>query len=184
MCPVFSPYVLLILLIGPIFLLCSAFTATFEPNALSVHMQESETGNLTLDGLPQLSTGSYVQIISGNEMLATISKQIQPSEVINGRWSGTFDVHGVFLGKTNAYVELVQPNQTPERANEFLPLTIIRLNRAIDHAFTGSVAVLVSLLYINFGAALDVTKLKGIIKKPIGPAIGFCMQFILMPLVS
>lgn len=184
MCPLFSPFVLLILFIGPIFLLCTAFTAKFDPDALTIHMQASETVNLTLEGLPQLSTGSYVNIISGDDQLAEISKQIQPSEVTDGRWSGSFDVTGVFLGSTSAYVELVQPNQMPERANEFLKLTIIRLNRAIDHAFTGSVIVLVSLLYINFGAALDVTKLKGIVKKPVGPAIGFCMQFIFMPLVS
>lgn len=184
MCPLFSPYVLLILFIGPIFLLCSAFTATFEPSALTVHMKTTETVNLTLEGLPQLTTGSYIDVISGDDILAEVSKQIQPSEVINGRWSGSVDVNGVFLGKTNVYVELVQQNVPTERAVEFLPLTVIRQNRAIDHAFTGSVAVLVALLYINFGAALDVKNLKGIIKKPIGPLIGFCGQFIVMPLVS
>lgn len=184
MCPLFSPFVLLLLFIGPIFLLCSAFTAKFDPDALTIHMQATETVNLTLEGLPQLPSGSYINIVSGDEQLAEISKHIQPSEVINGRYSGSFDVTGVFLGSTGAYVELIRPDQLPERANEFLQLTIIRLNRAIDHAFTGSVIVLVSLLYINFGAALDVTKLKGIVKKPIGPAIGFCMQFIFMPLVS
>lgn len=184
MCPLFSPSVLLILFVGPIFLLCSAFTATFEPKALTVHMHTTGTANLTLDGLPQLSTGSYVLITSNDNRLADVSKRIEPSEVTNGRWSGDFDVYGVFLGNPNVYVDLYQPNASPERANEFLPLTIIREDRAIDHAFTGSVATLVALLYINFGAALDVTKLKGILKRPVGPIIGFCGQFIVMPLVS
>lgn len=184
MCPLFSPYVLFMLFVGPIFLLCSAFTAKFEPNALTVHMEATETANLTLEGLPQLTTGSYIQVVSGDTKLAQITKQIQPSEVSNGRWTGTVDVVGVFLGQTNAYAELVRPNQEPERAEQYLSLTIIRLSRAIDHAFTGSVIVLVSLLYVNFGAALDLKKLKGIVTKPIGPAIGFCMQFIVMPLVS
>lgn len=185
MCPLFSPYVLLVLFVGPIFLLCSAFTATFEPTSLTVHMKQTETANVTISGLPTtLSTGSYVQITSNDHQLADVHKEIQPNEITNGRWSGSFDVTGVFLGQPSVFVELIQPNTMPERAAEFLPLTIIRQDRAIDHAFTGSVIVLVALLYVNFGAALDVTKLKGIIKKPVGPVIGFCGQFIVMPLVS
>lgn len=185
MCPLFSPFVLLILFVGPIFLLCSAFTAKFEPDALTIHMHTTENVNLTLEGLPQLTAGSYVHITSNNDQLAEVSKQIQPAEVSNGRWVGNFDINAVFLGRTSVYVELVTPGGgTPEQAAETLTLTIIREDRAIDHAFTGSVATLVALLYINFGAALDVSKLKGIIKKPIGPIIGFCGQFIVMPLVS
>ncbi len=143
MCPLFSPYVFLILFIGPIFLLCSGFTATFEPKALTVHMHTTETANLTLDGLPALTTGSYVHITSDNDRLAEVSKQIQPSEILNGRWSGSFDVTGIFLGTPNVYVELIQPNQSPVRAEkDDLPLTVIREQRAIDSAFTGSVALL------------------------------------------
>ncbi len=182
--PLFSPYVLLILFIGPIFLLCSGFTATFEPKALTVHMHTTETANLTLVGLPALTTGSYVHITSDNHRLAEVFKQIHSSEIINGRWSGSFDVTGIFLGTSIVYVELIQPNQSPVRAEDVLPLTIIRQQRFIDKAFHGSVGLLVSLLYINFGAALDLKKLKGIIRKPISPAIGFCAQFIVMPLVS
>lgn len=181
--PSFSPSVLLVLFVGPIFLQCSAFTATFEPTELTVHMHTTGTANLTLDGLPQLSTGSYVLVYSDDNRLADVSKRIEPSEITNGRWSGSFNVTGVFLGNPKVFVALHQSNSI-ETAAESLPLTIIREDRAIDHAFTGSVATLVALLYINFGAALDVTKLKGILKKPVGPIIGFCGQFIVMPLVS
>lgn len=182
--PLFSPYVFLMLLVGPMVLLCSAFTAKFDPDTITVHMQQTETANVTLEGLPEPSTYSFIRFVSGDTGLAEVTKEIQPSEVTNGRWSGTVDVTGVFLGQTNAFVEVVGPNNSTDRASETLPLTIIRLSRAIDHAFTGSVIVLVSILYVNFGAALDLKKLKGIVRKPIGPAIGFCMQFILMPLVK
>lgn len=184
MCPLFSQYVLVILFIGPIFLLCSAFTATFQPSPLTIEMHKSQTVNLTLEGLPELSTGSYVQIGSYDNKIAEVSKQIQTSEIIGGRWFGSFDVHGVFLGSTTAYVEVIRPNVDPEGTSNTLALTVIRESRAIDHAFTGSVIVLVALLYINFGAALDLTKLKGIITRPVGPAIGFCGQFVVMPLLS
>ncbi|XP_037025029.1 ileal sodium/bile acid cotransporter-like isoform X2 [Bradysia coprophila] len=184
MCPLFSQYVLVILFIGPIFLLCSAFTASFDPSSITVQMHTTQTVNLTLEGLPELSTGSYVHIGSSDNQIAEVSKQIQISEINAGRWSGSFDVHGVFLGSTSAFVELIRPNVDPERADSRMSLTIIRESRAIDHAFTGSVIVLVALLYINFGAALDLTKLRGIITRPIGPAIGFCGQFIVMPLLG
>lgn len=147
-------------------------------------MHTSDKVNVTLEGLSQLSTGSYVHITSNDQRLAGVNKEILPSEISNGRWFGNVEIDAHFLGNPHVYVELVNSDGSTERADETLPLTIIREDRAIDHAFTGSVAVLVSLLYINFGAALDMTKLKGIIKKPVGPAIGFCGQFIVMPLVS
>lgn len=185
MCPLFSPFVLLILFVGPIFLICSAFTAKFEPEELRIEMHKTKTVNLTLDGLPTLTAGSYLHIISDDQRLADVSKRIESSEInVDGSWNGDFDVNALFLGKPNVYVELVVSDNPTERAVKTLPLTIVREDRAIDHAFTGSVALLVALLYINFGAALDLTKLKGIIMKPVGPAIGFCGQFIVMPLVT
>lgn len=44
--------------------------------------------------------------------------------------------------------------------------------------------ILVSVLFINFGAALDIDTVKGIFKKPIGPIICFSCQYIFMPLCS
>lgn len=65
-----------------------------------------------------------------------------------------------------------------------LPIIVIRKNRFIDNAFTASIIILVSLLYINFGCALDWSYLKKTVQKPIGPLIGFFGQFVVMPLVS
>lgn len=67
---------------------------------------------------------------------------------------------------------------------EELPVTVIREERVIDKVFTASVAILVSILYINFGAALDLPTLKAIMVRPIGPIIGFLAQFLFMPLLS
>lgn len=63
-------------------------------------------------------------------------------------------------------------------------VVVTRKQRVIDTIFTASVAILVSLIYINFGCAVNWGEFKQILQKPIGPAIGFCGQFILMPLVS
>lgn len=50
--------------------------------------------------------------------------------------------------------------------------------------FTYSVIILVSILYINFGAAINLTTIKDIMRKPVGPIICFVCQFLFMPLVS
>jgi len=39
------------------------------------------------------------------------------------------------------------------------------------------------LTIVNMGAALDTRTIKETIKKPYGPVIGFCSQFLIMPLV-
>lgn len=64
-----------------------------------------------------------------------------------------------------------------------IPITVIRKERVVDHVFTGSIILLVSLIYINFGCALNWSELKNHLKKPIGPVIGCVGQFIIMPLV-
>lgn len=50
--------------------------------------------------------------------------------------------------------------------------------------FTVSVAVLVSLIYINFGCALDMDKLWDILRRPVGPCLGVIGQFVIMPVLS
>lgn len=41
-----------------------------------------------------------------------------------------------------------------------------------------------SLIYINFGCALNLSKLKDIIRRPVGPAVGLIGHFLVMPLLS
>ena len=44
--------------------------------------------------------------------------------------------------------------------------------------FGYSVAALISLAYINMGCALDLEVLKTVLRRPVGPAIGFVAQVI------
>ena len=89
----------------------------------------------------------------------------------------------MILGSTDIYVQSIQKDNTTIQSDSPLHVIVVRENRIIDHIFTGTVALLVSVLYINFGAALDLTALKSIARKPIGPTIGFIGQFLAMPLV-
>lgn len=193
MCPFFSPFVFLLLICGPIFLVCSAasWSAKFNPEALNnkFHMGFTESVQLTLEHLNYtqlIDNKAEIYVKSNDNKLATVYKQIDVKEISqSGNYDGTFDVHAEFMGTTHVFVEIQNKiDGTSEKSDTILPLIIIRQETVLNHIFTGSVATLVSILYINFGAALDLSVLKGILKRPIGPAIGFFGQFVVMPVVS
>lgn len=94
-----------------------------------------------------------------------MGSQIDP---IKKSWHGNISIDVLFLGSTKIYVEMNNTlDKSTEISKEYFDLIIIRKQRVIDHVFTGSVILLVSLLYINFGAALDVQVLKGLITRPV-----------------
>ncbi|XP_013099094.1 P3 protein isoform X2 [Stomoxys calcitrans] len=111
-----------------------------------------------------------------------LGSQINPA---TRKWQGDITIDAKLLGYARLHVEMSNSrDNTKEISREYLTLIIIRKTRIIDHIFTGSVALFVSLLYINFGAALDLSVLKGLIIKPVSASIGFLTQFLLMPLIG
>jgi len=68
-------------------------------------------------------------------------------------------------------------------SQEVSRIIVVREERTIDSVFTASVAILVSILYINFGCAMNWNVCRDTLKRPIGPIIGFFCQFLVMPLV-
>jgi len=105
-------------------------------------------------------------------------------------WSISVNVTGTFLGFTSiksAVEETLKDGSTfAKPSDESLKLTVTRskAKKTASKIFGYSVAVLISFAYINFGCALDLNVMKEVLKKPIGPAIGFVTQFIFMPLCS
>ena len=90
-------------------------------------------------------------------------------------WHGNITIKVIFLGSVRINVEMRNKfDNTSELSSEDFKLIIIRKQRIIDHVFTGSVILLVSLLYINFGAALDMQVLKGLITRPVVCFKYFC----------
>lgn len=160
------------------------WTVTFEPQNLTMHMNSVHYVNLTLRGLNEstlLTANSSVFVISDSDILR-VHHEIPLHEISNGSWSGSINVSAVFLGHADILV-FVKWDEVLERSDESLPVVIIREERFIDKLFTVSVAVLVSILYINFGAALDLTKVKSILIRPIGPLIAVFINFFILPLV-
>ena len=54
----------------------------------------------------------------------------------------------------------------------------------VNEIFTQTIAVIVAISYINMGATIDLSVIKQIAKRPIGPLIGILCQYVVMPLVS
>jgi sodium/bile acid cotransporter 3/5 len=96
-----------------------------------------------------------------------------------------FNVTGQFLGYTNACVSVVDPNNNNKSETmDCMDMSVIRKPSFLDSAFTASVALLVSLIYINMGAALNIGTIKETLRRPYGPVIGLFSQFVVMPVVS
>lgn len=145
----------------------------FEPNNITLHMHQTKSVNVTFlnfDKFP-LPANASIAIVRDNEIVHVQHPKIQ---LVNGTWTGSFNVTGIFLGAAKIRAGL---------HDVALPVVVIREERFIDKLFTVSVAVLVSILYINFGAALDLSKVKMILVRPVGPAIGFFCQYLVLPLV-
>ena len=161
------------------------WNVNFQPEKITIHMHENAVINLTVSGLnpSSLIENNATISVRSDDPIAVVDKVIPLNEISAGQWTGNFNIDAIFLGNAKVYVQIEQ-NGSAERSSEQLPIIIIREERFIDKLFVISVASLVSILYINFGAALDLSKIRGIFTRPIGPIIGGIAQFLLLPLVS
>jgi len=105
-------------------------------------------------------------------------------------WTINVNVTGTFLGfsSISSSVEKVdKKGHIDQMSGEgVLHLTVIRskAKKTASKIFGYSVAVLISLAYINMGCALDLGVMKEVLMRPVGPAIGMVSQFLFMPICS
>lgn len=175
--------------------LCLCTWSTCEAWQVEWHTKANATGPFRLD----MDTVQIVEVVL-KQLSITDVKAVQfysedmhvanvPTENINPQpcqenLCTQINVTGVFLGKTKISCKVFFKNGTSETSTDELTVTVIRRMRVLDHLFTGGVATLVAVLYINFGAAIDWKAAANIIRKPIGPAVCFVSQFLFMPLIS
>ncbi|XP_075220327.1 ileal sodium/bile acid cotransporter-like isoform X2 [Lycorma delicatula] len=118
-----------------------------------------------------------VSIISSPVVLKTVTLDDDLS------FSSIFNVSANFLGYANIKAVLEEGSEIRE-SEQSVQITVVRKDRLIDKAFVISVIVLVSILYINFGCALDWNVMKQVLRRPVGPSIGILCHFFVMPLLS
>ena len=104
-----------------------------------------------------------------------------------GNCTWAFNITGNFLGFAKVLAKAVQtktPKENTKSKNAMLPISVVRKKTIQSKLFSYSVAILVSLAYINMGCAMDLKVVKDTLKKPIGPVIGFICQYVFMPLIA
>jgi len=117
----------------------------------------------------------------GKEIFLNLSEL--PDERVGNNWTWTFNISANFLGFAKVET-VVKQNEETKVLPKVLPVSVVRKKTIQSKLFSYSVAILVSLAYINIGCALDLKVVKDTLKKPIGPMIGFICQYIFMPLIA
>lgn len=172
-----------LLLLQSVPFITAKWSAKFEPKNITIHMYDAASIHLTITGLDTINVKNSSIYLKSDVDIINVNKTIDNNEIQNGNWTGTFQIDAIFLGSGNVYV-MIEENGSKIQSDERLPVIIKRTHRLIDTLFIVSVAVLVTILNVNFGAALELDKLKRIFLKPIGPVIGLFCHFLFMPLVS
>lgn len=114
----------------------------------------------------------------------------------------TFAVKGVFLGYTKIVASVESAPEgcfhgigefsdageelevTSQIRRFFLLASVIRPSSDLVNIVTGVMVTLIALNYINMGVQLSMQNVCTVLKKPVGPCIGFVCQFFFMPLAS
>jgi len=117
----------------------------------------------------------------GKEIFLNLSEL--PDERVGNNWTWTFNISANFLGFAKVET-VVKQNEETKVLPKVLPVSVVRKKTIQSKLFSYSVAILVSLAYINIGCAMDLKVVKDTLKKPIGPMIGFICQYIFMPLIA
>ncbi|GIX81470.1 solute carrier family 10 member 6 [Caerostris darwini] len=150
-----------------------------------------------------------IRDFSGDFQVYVLSEDSAILEIVNSSYpecirsrdepkNFSFTVKGVFLGYTKVKVDLqpapkgcmaARTNQSLlgsfQSTKDFaLTVTVIRAPSLMINLVTAAMAALVAFNYINMGVQLDLHCIGKVLKKPIGPAIGFACQFLFMPLAS
>ncbi|KAK9722773.1 Sodium Bile acid symporter family [Popillia japonica] len=160
----------------------SKWNITCDPTDPILYIDETVGVNCNVTGIEDENI-YFMQIQSQDAGILTADERVLLVKSSYDNFATSqFNMTGNFLGKTA--ITMTIKSNSEALYEETMPITVIRRKRAIDHIFTGSVATLVALIYINFGCALDWSEVRSGLRRPIGPVIGFISQFLFMPLLS
>lgn len=202
-------HVVLLLLSGVILSSANDWSASFDPNDIVVTTITAKPTHLTLTGLSEFTIANIqnrqlVRIGSDDIGVAAVYNhdQIVFYELGTGIWHANITINGVFLGKflsklqflsylkscftgrTAIFVEIITELGVVERSTASLVVTTLRPERIIDTLFYVAIIVLLAILFVNFGCALDKKIIIAIMKRPVGPAIGSLCQIGFLPLIA
>jgi sodium/bile acid cotransporter 3/5 len=169
----------------------SSWLVSFDPVEVLLPMDSTSAVNFSTSLRPEEIDVGVVRVTTSDGSVANTypadKTYMLKTESISDfkNWSSAFNVTGNFLGYAEMRLQLINnSDNTILKHSNPVNVKVVRNQGVIDQLFTYSVAVLVSVIYINFGCALDWSVFKITMRRPVGPIIGFLCQFLLMPLVS
>ncbi|XP_054288932.1 ileal sodium/bile acid cotransporter-like [Macrosteles quadrilineatus] len=196
MCPLWPLHIILMYLVmlAPLWMVScqvvkkATWAVDFHPDKLlGLPMYDIAQVSLTTSDLSEEDLASgRVSVFSDHpdiaELLVDQPIVLNTQNITGGTWTTAFNVSANFIGYTEVKMRI--DSKSSSRTSDPLKVTVTRKKRIIDTVFMSSVIVLVSIIFINFGCALDWPFLRKSLRRPVGPAIGFFSQFIIMPLLS
>lgn len=172
--------------------LTSGLKATFDPSSITINTANYRNVKLELSDLRdyeilKVNDKSYLSLQSSDEKVARVEnrdKIIFVKSPNQESWEADFNVSGVFMGSSEIFVMLNLGGNESNFLENSLSVTVIRQKIFIDDLFLYSTVIFLTVVNVNFGAALNMSNLKEILKSPIGPAICCVGQFVFMPLIA
>jgi len=153
---------------------------TFDPpNALRIVLDDYLEIRANLDNATKQDV-VVLQLTSLETKVASIPLDeiyFEPYERMH-----TFKIKGERLGLTQVEWKLYQ-NLKLIAIGKF-DASVKRGQDNIQLIFTIFVVILISINNVNMGCLLDLETIKKVLRAPTAPIIGFCCQFLFMPLVS
>jgi len=130
----------------------------------------------------------YFEIKSEDENLAQCFQIVRRNELevsmenpLLREYNGTVPVTGSHYGYTRILVTLQGEDNKTELSQDQLLVAVLRLNPVDTKVLSLVAAGLVLLMFMNLGTVLDLKRLKGIMLRPLGPFLGFCSRYMIMP---
>ncbi|XP_065364370.1 P3 protein [Calliphora vicina] len=135
-----------------------------------------------IDRNTQQSNDIYFEFAIENTKLATVEKRLNLADIDGTSWEGVVEVKGHYFGYTQLYVTLHDPlTDRMEKSEQVLEVRVVRNKRVNDTIFTYTAAAIMLLMFVNLGTVLDLKRVGSILKRPVGPLLGFCSRYIVMP---
>lgn len=207
MCPFFILTFIFSILLLLVEITAAVISVTFNPAIIEkLHEGKTQLVNFTISSNSKSDqlTGFYqfyidrpdVADITGQKSFTITDKDLTNNGT---QYDGSFQVEANFLGYSHIEVQKkdtkaskangkdmfisLYKNETVKK-NMQLVVSVVRDKDIMQKIFIYSVAIVVSVSYINMGCALDTGEVYQCLRRPVAPAIGFFSQFLCMPLVS
>lgn len=161
----------------------------FDRDNILMNIGESDNFMLLVKFLKAGPSNATIRVFSSDPEAVKVYHTIHLSDTGNA-WKGfQVEMQALDLGNANISVEITR-NERAQVLDHHVAVSVTR-NHLIKKFKPQNVLFYLKfmqyfyiLMNICFGAALDVKKLKAILRNPVGPSLALISNFVILPLVS